>query len=57
MIPTIYIAKEALHRLVEVHYQLGLKEEAKKYASVLGYNYESSVIGTKILMHFLMIKI
>jgi outer membrane protein assembly factor BamD len=38
---TIYI-EEALHRLVEVHYLIGLKEEAKKYASVLGYNYESS---------------
>ena len=34
--------EEALHRLVEVHYLIGLKEEAKKYASVLGYNYESS---------------
>jgi outer membrane protein assembly factor BamD len=38
---TIYI-EEALHRLVEVHYLIGLKEEAKIYASVLGYNYESS---------------
>jgi outer membrane protein assembly factor BamD len=38
---TIYI-EEALHRLVEVYYLIGLKEEAKKYASVLGYNYESS---------------
>ena len=38
---TIYI-EEALHRLVEVHFLIGLKEEAKKYASVLGYNYESS---------------
>jgi outer membrane protein assembly factor BamD len=38
---TIYI-EEALHRLVEVHYLIGLKEEAKKYASVLGYNYDSS---------------
>ena len=38
---TIYI-EEALHRLVEAHYLIGLKEEAKKYASVLGYNYESS---------------
>ena len=38
---TIYI-EEALYRLVEVHYLLGLKEESKKYASLLGYNYESS---------------
>jgi|TARA_Y100000389_G_scaffold4821_1_gene4531 outer membrane protein assembly factor BamD len=38
---TIY-AEEALHRLVEVHYVLGLKDEAKKYAKLLGYNYQSS---------------
>jgi outer membrane protein assembly factor BamD len=38
---TIYI-EEALHRLVEVHYLIGLQEEAKKYASILGYNYKSS---------------
>jgi outer membrane protein assembly factor BamD len=38
---TIY-AEEALHRLVEVHYIIGLKDEAKKYAKVLGYNYQSS---------------
>ena len=38
---TIYI-EEALHRLVEVHYTLGLKDEAKKYANLLGYNYQSS---------------
>ena len=38
---TIYI-EEALHRLVEVYYLLGLKEEAQKYANVLGYNYKSS---------------
>ena len=38
---TIYI-EEALHRLVEVHYILGLKSEAQKYANVLGYNYNSS---------------
>jgi len=38
---TIY-AEEALHRLVEVHYTLGLKDEAKKYAKLLGYNYQSS---------------
>ncbi len=38
---TIFI-EEALHRLVEIHYHLGLKNEAKKYASILGYNYNSS---------------
>ncbi len=34
--------EEALHRLVEVNYILGLEEEAKKYAVLLGYNYQSS---------------
>jgi len=38
---TIYV-EEALHRLVEVHYILGLKEESQKYARLLGYNYKSS---------------
>jgi outer membrane protein assembly factor BamD len=38
---TIY-AEEALHRLVEVYYIIGLKDEAKKYAKLLGYNYQSS---------------
>ena len=38
---TIY-AEEALHRLVEVHYILGLIDEAEKYAQLLGYNYQSS---------------
>ena len=38
---TIY-TEEALHRLVEVHYILGLKKEAEKYAKLLGYNYQSS---------------
>ena len=38
---TIYI-EEALHRLVEVHYKIGLNSEAKKYANTLGYNYLSS---------------
>ena len=38
---TIYVA-EALHRLVEVYYILGLKKEADKYAKLLGYNYQSS---------------
>jgi|TARA_B110000208_G_scaffold41892_1_gene55436 outer membrane protein assembly factor BamD len=38
---TIY-TEEALHRLVEVNYRLGLVDESKKYANVLGYNYQSS---------------
>ena len=38
---TIYV-EEALHRLVEVYFILGLKEESQKYASLLGYNYKSS---------------
>jgi len=38
---TIY-TEEALHRLVEVHYRIGLKKEAQKYAELLGYNYQSS---------------
>ena len=38
---TIYI-EEALHRLVEVHYKIGLEMEAQKYAKILGYNYQSS---------------
>ncbi len=38
---TIFI-EEALHRLVEINFHLGLEEEAKKYASILGYNYNSS---------------
>ncbi len=37
---TIFV-EEALHRLVEIYYKLGLIEESKKYASVLGYNYQS----------------
>jgi len=38
---TIY-TEEALHRLVEINYRLGLVEESRKYASTLGYNYQSS---------------
>ncbi len=38
---TIY-TEEALHRLVEAHYIIGLTEESKKYAKLLGYNYQSS---------------
>ena len=34
--------EEALHRLVEIHYKLGIESEAKKYAYLLGYNYQSS---------------
>ena len=37
---TVFI-EEALHRLVEIHYHIGLEGEAKKYASILGYNYNS----------------
>ena len=37
---TVYI-EEALHRLVEVYYIMGLENEANKYAQVLGYNYQS----------------
>ena len=38
---TIFV-QEALHRLVEINYKLGLIEESQKYANVLGYNYLSS---------------
>ena len=38
---TVFI-EEALHRLVEIHYHLGLEDEAVKFASILGYNYNSS---------------
>ena len=37
---TIFI-EEALHRLVEIHYYLGLEEEAAEFAKILGYNYNS----------------
>ena len=37
---TIYV-EEALHRLVEIYYKIGLTEESKKYAALLGYNYLS----------------
>jgi len=39
---TIYV-EEALHRLVEINYIIGLKDEAEKYANLLGYNYQSSM--------------
>ena len=38
---TIFI-EEALHRLVEINYYLGLEKEAKEFAKILGYNYNSS---------------
>ena len=38
---TIYV-EEALHRLVEIYYKIGLVDESKKYAKLLGYNYQSS---------------
>ena len=38
---TIYI-EEALHRMVEIHYKIGNIESAKKYASILGYNFNDS---------------
>ena len=38
---TIYV-EEALYRLVELNYKLGLVNEAKKYTALLGYNYQSS---------------
>ena len=38
---TIYV-EEALHRLVEAYFVIGLKNEARKYAKLLGYNYQSS---------------
>jgi outer membrane protein assembly factor BamD len=37
---TVFV-EEALHRLVEVYYRLGLIDEAKQAASILGYNYKS----------------
>ena len=38
---TIYV-EEALHRIVEIYYIIGLQNEAMKYANLLGYNYQSS---------------
>ncbi|WP_415294725.1 outer membrane protein assembly factor BamD [Candidatus Pelagibacter sp. Uisw_113] len=38
---TIYV-EEALLRLVEIYYKIGLINESKKYANLLGYNYQSS---------------
>ena len=38
---TVFV-EEALHRLVEINYKIGLIDESQKYANVLGYNYLSS---------------
>ena len=38
---TVFI-EEAIFRLVEIYYHLGVEEEAQKYLSILGYNYNSS---------------
>jgi outer membrane protein assembly factor BamD len=38
---TVYV-EEALFRLVEIYYLLGLTDESQKYAKLLGYNYLSS---------------
>ena len=38
---TVFV-EEALHRLVELYYTIGLESESQKYASLLGYNYQSS---------------
>ena len=38
---TVFI-EEALHRLVEVYYKIGLVDEARRAAAILGYNYQSS---------------
>ena len=37
---TVFV-EEALHRLVEIYFYLGLEEKSKKYAKLLGYNYNS----------------
>ena len=39
---TTFYIEEALYRLVEINYKLGLIDESKKYANLLGYNYNSS---------------
>ena len=38
---TVYV-EEAIHRLVEINYKIGLLDESKRYANLLGYNYTSS---------------
>ena len=47
---TIYI-EEALHRLVELHYKVGMVNEAEKYAFLLGYII-SSASGMKLHIEF-----
>jgi outer membrane protein assembly factor BamD len=39
---TTEYVEEAIHRMVEINYKLGLIDESKKYAALLGYNYQSS---------------
>ena len=39
---TTIFAKEALHRMVEIYYRLGNLKEARKYAAILGYNFNDS---------------
>ena len=39
---TSIFIEESLYRLVELNYKIGLEDEAKKYAALLGYNYQSS---------------
>ena len=48
---TIY-TEEALHRLVEIYYTIGLKDEALRYANLLGYNFQSSVWYEKTYILF-----
>ena len=43
---TIFV-EEALHRLVEIYFNIGLEDEARRYAAILGYNYNSSEWFTK----------
>ena len=38
---TVFV-EEAIHRLVEINYKIGLLDESQKYANLLGYNYLSS---------------
>ena len=38
---TVYV-EEAIHRLVEIYFKIGLVDESKRYAKLLGYNHQSS---------------
>ena len=40
--PNTIFVKEAIHRMVEIYYNLGNLKEAKKYAAILGYNFNDS---------------